>query len=313
MHFVFKASGRVFLPAALTGCFCLTLSAAGCSPRSTPRPVEDSLTSGRISMVTAFEAEDMVTRGRDAFHGLYPQATLDLGRGSSRDAIGALFAAKCDLAIITRELDAEERSAAVRGKLDLEGYRFARDAVVAIVHADNPVQNLTVAELRRIYSGETRKWSEFGGRDETIVPITRPPASDLNECFMQQVMAGDEMRAHSIEAQTDSEVVARVRANPAAIGYVSLNWADRGARALEIAALKGLPYRKPDLEAVYEGRYPLTRFFNLYARASGPRLSNGFITYMTSFEGQKLVQESGLVPTAVPVRFVRRSPLLGTH
>jgi phosphate transport system substrate-binding protein len=313
MHFVFKATGRVFLPAALMGSVLLALAAAGCSPHSTPVPVEDSLTSGRISMVCAIEAHDVVTRGRDAFRGLYPQADLEQREGSSRDAIGALFAAKCDLAVITRELDVEERAAAVRGKLDLEGYRFARDAVVAVVNENNPVQNLTLAELKRIYSGETSRWSEYGGRDENIVPITRPVASDLNECFMQQVMAGDEMRAHTIEALTDSEVVARVRANPAAIGYVSLAWADRGARALQIAPLKGLEYRKPDLEAVYDGRYPMTRFFNLYARASGPRLANGFITYMTSFEGQKLVQEAGLVPTAVPVRFVRRSPLLGTH
>ena len=60
--------------------------------------------------------------------------------GTSREAVRALFAAECDLAVITRELDVEERAAAVRGRLELEGYRFARDAVVPIVHPSNPVQ-----------------------------------------------------------------------------------------------------------------------------------------------------------------------------
>ena len=72
-------------------------------------------------------------------------------------------------------------------------------------------------------------------------------------------------------------------------------------------------YLLPDPEAVYKGSYPLTRFFNLYVRSKGRRLANGFITFVTSRDGQALVHDSGLVPTSVPVRFVRRSPMLSTH
>jgi len=64
---------------------------------------------------------------------------------------------------------------------------------------------------------------------------------------------------------------------------------------------------------VHDGKYPVTRFYNLYVRTGGPALANGFITYITSLEGQRLIREAGLVPTSVPVRFVRRSPMLSTH
>ena len=84
-------------------------------------------------------------------------------------------------------------------------------------------------------------------------------------------------------------------------------------RAVRLASLRGLPYRDADLERVYHGEYPLTRYFSFYVRASSHPLANGFITFVTSMDGQKVVQQSGYVPTAVPVRFVRRSPLKGTH
>jgi phosphate transport system substrate-binding protein len=101
--------------------------------------------------------------------------------------------------------------------------------------------------------------------------------------------------------------------NRDAIGFVSLAWADRGAKVLRVASARGMPYWKPDLEAVYRGEYPLTRFFNFYMRTRGRRLAGGFITFVTSRDGQKIVHDSGLVPTSVPVRFVRRSPMQSSH
>jgi ABC-type phosphate transport system substrate-binding protein len=80
-----------------------------------------------------------------------------------------------------------------------------------------------------------------------------------------------------------------------------------------VASLEGLPYWGPDLEAIHEREYPLTRSLNLYVRSVGHPLAKGFVTFVTSRDGQKIVHQAGLVPTTVPVRFVRRSPMIGTH
>jgi phosphate transport system substrate-binding protein len=287
--------------------------AGACSPQSASRPVEDSLTSGRIQIVAAGETFRLVSREIEAFEGLYPNAEVDVRAGTSRQAVADLFAARADVAVIGRELEPEERAAAVRGRLDVEGYRFARDAVVLVVHPGNAVENVTLEDVRGIYEGTLTRWSQLGGSDLPVVPVVQPPTSDATAFLIEEALNGEPMRARAVLAGDDSSVVAAVASSPGAIGYVSLGHSERGARALRVATVLGLPFWKPDAETVYRGDYPLTRYLNLYVRASGPRVANGFVTYVTSGPGQRLVHESGLVPTTIPVRFVRRSPMQSTH
>jgi len=314
MHFVARVGGSGLIPrAGLVFLGVFGPLAAGCSPRSHSQVVEDSLTSGRITLVSAKEARGMMARERDAFQALYPQARIEIEGGTSRDAIGRLFGGTSDLAVVTRELAPEERAAAARGRIDLEGFRFARDALLAVVNQNNRVENLTLADLESIYEGRATHWSEFGGDGERIVPVVQRQDSDVTQFFIQRVMGGGPIAAQSVTADSDSGVVAEVAARAGAIGFVSLGASLDGARALRLASLRGLPYRDADLERVYEGQYPLTRFFSLYVRGSSRPAANGFITYVTSIDGQRLVQQSGFVPTAVPVRFVRRSAMRGAH
>src|SRR5207249_4192318 len=153
----------------------LMVGVHGCSSKSSPAPVEDSLTSGRISVASAAEARAIIDRERDTFVRLYPEADIRVATRPSGEAIRALFAAECDLAVISRELDPEERSAAARGGLELEGYRFAKDAVVVIVNTSNPVENLALDDLKRIYQGKITRWSELGGPGTAIEPVFPDP------------------------------------------------------------------------------------------------------------------------------------------
>jgi phosphate transport system substrate-binding protein len=311
-HFGVQGTGRMSR-VRLRLLLLAALGLVGCSPQPRSDAVEDSLTSGRISIACPAEASRLIEREVSAFEALYPQSRIEIREGTSRAAIAGLFAAECDLAVITRELEPGERDAASRGGLELEGYRFARDAVVAIVHASNPVENITVQQLATLYSGAEKDWRSLSGRPGVVEPVAQPSTSDVTDFFIQEVMAGEPIRARVFPENSDSAVAARVGSHPNAVGYVTLAWADRSPRVLRIAPTVGLPYWRPDLEAVAKGDYPLTRFFNVYVRTSGKKLANGFITFITSRDGQKLVQESGLVPTSVPVRFVRRSPMLSTH
>jgi phosphate transport system substrate-binding protein len=275
--------------------------------------VEDTLTSGRISVVCAPQVQSIIAREVAAFDSLYPGARIAVRTGTSREAVEALFAARCDLAVIARDLEPEERGAATRGKLELEGYRFARDAVAVVVHPSNPLENIALEDVRGIYQGEITRWGALGGDGTTIVPLIQPPGSDMAAFFEQRVMNGEPVRAGVVYEASDSGVVDYVSRDRRAIGFVSLAWAERGAKALRLATLRGLPYWHPDPEAVYRGEYPLTRPMNLYVRSRGPALAKGLVTFITSRDGQALVHQGGLVPTSVPVRFVRRSPMVGSH
>ena len=289
------------------------LLVAGCSPASMPGEATGDLTSGKIVVVCSPEAHPVIARAVGAFERLYPKARIELQAGSSRDAVAALFAARADMAVITREVVPEERRAAVQGKVAVEGFRFARDAAVILLNAANPVDQLTLEDVRRIYSGEATHWSEFGGTSAAIEPVIQSPDADMTEFFVEEVLGGEAIHAHSIRVESGDDVVRTVRERKGAVGYVTLNQSGPGTKPARLAALKGLPYYAADLERVHDGEYPVTRFYNMVVRAKGPALTSGFITYVTSFEGQKLIRAAGLVPTTVPVRFVRRSSMLSTH
>jgi phosphate transport system substrate-binding protein len=324
-HFVFRGPGPtrpagarsfgVFLSAVLIPLVGVTFCNAGCARQPGIRPVEDTETSGRISIAASPDAQALLARETEAFRATYPEARLELRPPeSSAQVLGALLGGRADVAAAGRELEDEERSMAQRAGIEVEGHRVAEDAICLVVPDASPVRNLTVGELRRIWLGEARAWSAFGGPDHAIVPVLPSLASDLARAFTQRVMDGAELRAPSMVEATDSAVAARVARTPGAIGVVPLALATApGVRALGVAALEGLGYVEPDMETVHEGHYPLTLYFNLFIRTHGPRLAGGLVTYVSSQPGQELVLASGRVPTAVPLRFVHRSPMLGSH
>jgi phosphate transport system substrate-binding protein len=275
--------------------------------------VEDTQTSGRISVVVTPEIRPLFEREVQTFEALYPQASITLQTGTTREAVAALLGRQSDLAVVGRELEPEERTVKVKGGMELEGYRFAKDALCVIVHPANPADHVSAEELRQVYLGDATSWDRLGGGKGQVEPVVQPLDGDIGVAFMQSALGGEMPSAPAYRASDDSAVVARVRSTSGAIGFVSSRWADRGAKAVPVSALRGLPAVKADPEAVYKGEYPLTRDFELYVRSNGPRLANGLITYVTSLDGQKLVHEAGWVPTAVPVRFARRSPMLSSH
>jgi phosphate transport system substrate-binding protein len=291
---------------------CALLLLPGCTI-SPPGRVEDTETSGRIRVVSVPETRDVVVREVRGFVTAYPQARIEVDTGSSRDAVVQLLEGRADMAVLARELEPEERTVTVKGGMEIEGYRFARDAICVVVNEANPVTRIAADDLRRIYLGEITDWSALGGPPGRIEPVTLSPGSDLMAAFVQRVLGGQAPTAPAYPAASDSAAAERVHRSPRAIGFVSMAWSDRGVKALRVSALNGLPYWNADAEKVYKGEYPLTRACNLYVRAGGARLANGLVTWVASMDGQKIVHEAGLVPTEVPVRFARRSPMVGSH
>ena len=294
---------------------CAALFLVGCARTPSPGTVEDSETSGRISIAAAPDVRELVVEEVEAFRKDYPQADCGLREPeSSAQVIAALWGGRADVAAAGRELEPEERMQARRAGIEIEGHRIAQDAMCVIVASSNPVRNVTVDELQRVWLGELTDWSRLGGRSGAIVPVLPPLSSDLSRAFVQRVLEGRDMKAASIVEASDSAVAERVASLPGAMGVVSLPVAaHRGVRALAVSPLVGLPYVEPDLQSVHDGGYPLTRFVNLYIRTRGARLAGGFVTFVSSQPGQQLVLDHGLLPTAVPIRFVHRSPMLGSH
>ncbi|MBI5168956.1 MAG: substrate-binding domain-containing protein [Candidatus Eisenbacteria bacterium] len=275
--------------------------------------MEDSQTSGSIQVVVVPELRAMLERQVEAFTKMYPDARFTLRVGSSREAVSDLLSQRADLAVVARELEPEERTVPVEGGMEIEGYRFARDGICIVVHPSNPLESVSVDDLHRIYSDLLHDWSELHVRAGAIEPVVQEPNGDLMMAFCQRVLGGASPTAPAYRASSDSAVIERVRRTPGAIGMVSMASSQEGVRRLRVSALRGLPDWNADAEKVYKGEYPLVRNYNMYLRTKGPMLSGGLITFVSTRDGQKLVYEAGAVPMTVPVRFARRSPMLGSH
>lgn len=317
-HFVFRGPGRsrpALAPGWGVALAALLSLPVGCARREAAVPVEDTETSGRISIAASPDLLELVGALADGFRSSHPRATLGLGEAMpSNRVVAELLAGRADVAVVGRELEAEEREMARRAGIEVEGHRVAQDGLCLVVHADNPVQNVTVSEVQRIWANEIRDWRALGGRDERILPVLPPLYADLARAFVQRVMAGERLRAASLVELSDSAVAQRVARTAGAIGLVPLRLAAAsGVRALRVASIEGAAYVEPDMETVHDGGYPLASFVHVYVRTRRPRLAGGFVTYAASQPGQELVLAGGRIPTSVPLRFVRRSPMLGSH
>jgi phosphate transport system substrate-binding protein len=312
-HFVNRSAGSVFLQPASLLLTCALLGLTGCASGRSPRSVEDSETSGRIKVVCAPDLRVMMDREVEAFRKMYPEADIEMTYGQSREGVAALMSREADLVVAARELEPEERSVVVKGGMEIEGYRVGKDAICVIVNPANPLLSISLEDLRRIFSREARTWPDVRGQGGEIVPVIPPPTGDLWTAFVQRVLGGKAPTAPAVRADADSDVARMVARDPNAIGFVSSVNVQDDVKVLRLSALTGLPDWQPDAERVYKGDYPLSRIINLYVRSNGPKLANGLVTFVSSRDGQEIVHEAGFVPTAVPVRFVRRSPMLGSH
>jgi phosphate transport system substrate-binding protein len=186
--------------------------------------------------------------------------------------------------------------------------KIAVDAIVAIVHLDNPVENVTAAQLKAIYDGTTKNWSELVDTtaedfDGQIKVYTRDTSSGTRDGFMNGIGFGDATKDDSILAPGfvvagNSEQVSAVQTDKFAIGYVSLS-------TLNTTLFKGLDFEgvAPTEANVLNGTYKLARNFNVMLRdsyaaygddaAAYEALSKAFIAYMQSTEGLLSISQAG--------------------
>lgn len=289
----------------------LVLAGSGCGEEGSGG--RGAATGDTVVVVSEPTVAATVTAIADEFVRLYPGHRVRVETGGARDAMGALFAATAQVAVIGREISDEERAAALRGRIAIEATRWARDGLAIVVNPSNPIDRIAFDDLRGIYSGNVVSWATLGGAERHIVPVVQRTETGTTQFFVDRVLAGEPLRAPAVEADDDSSVAARVARDPAAIGFVSLPFATQGVKALAVSPVKGMPYVDLDAQTVYEGRYPLTRYENVVLRTPSSPGAEDLNTFLCSTDGQRKVMEAGYVPVAVPVHFTHRAPTLPSH
>ncbi len=210
--------------------------------------------------------------------------------GGTATGVEALIKGKIDICTASRPLRSTEarRLAESHQSLGLATLA-AKDGLSIYLHPDNPVRNLTLAQVQGIFTGKITNWREVGGENDAIVALSRSPNSGTYLYFQEHVLEGQEYGAHVIVLPTTLAIVAEIGKNPQAIGYGGLAY----GRQLVHCNIDGVA---PTEENVRKNAYPIARYLYLYTIQKPQGVVKLFMDWVLSQEGQRLIKEIDYIP-----------------
>jgi len=211
----------------------------------------------------------------------HPGSHIYVQGGGSTAGIEAVRTGAAHIGMSSRALKPEEK--------DFYSVTIARDAIAIIVHPQNPVHDLTLDQIRQIFSGKTGNWRDAGGRPHPIVLVTREEGSGTREAFQKMVMEKEEISLESLVQDSNGAIRQVVSSDPNAIGYISLGLVNEKVKAVKISGVE------PNLKNIVGGRYRLVRPFLFVFDGRPKEESNAFLEFVLSAEAQELLQKEGLV------------------
>jgi len=216
-------------------------------------------------------------------------ADIMVSGGGSSVGVQAVGEGTADIGMASRELKSSEKEKYP----DLIQHVIARDGIAVIINKDNPVESLTMAQVKSIYKGEIANWNEIGGDDMEIVVVGRDSSSGTRETFHELVMDKEDFVPTQMEKNSNGAVQQTVAHTPGAIGYVGLGYIDETIKAVQIDTDGNKVM--PTIENVQNGSYPIARSLNMFTKGQATGLSKDYINYILSNDGQAIIEEEGFV------------------
>jgi phosphate transport system substrate-binding protein len=212
----------------------------------------------------------------------HPQVRIDIQGGGSSAGILAAEQGAADLGASSRELVAREK-----GLLEIP---LAYDGIAIIVNKRNPLNNLSLEQIRQIFQGKITDWRAFNLKPHPIHIITREEGSGTRNAFEELVM-GEHAEITPVALVQDSNGSVReiVANDPYAMGYISMGLVDPRVKALAVDGVF------PTRQTVKSGEYKLVRRFLLVARDLKPGPCQSYVNFILSAYGQSLLEAEGLV------------------
>lgn len=275
--------------AAATGCsgtatssVAGTSSAAGTSASEASSTAAEEL-SGTLSMNGSTSMEKVIKAVNGAFMEKNKGVTVNLNLTGSGTGIQEASEGKCDIGNSSRKLKDEEAE-------KLDATVVGLDGIALVVNPANKLEDITLEDLAKVYSGEITNWKELGGDDKSIVVIGREDGSGTRDGF-ESIVMGDKEPKYAQELESTGSVINAVATTDGAIGYASLANVDETVKALKIGGIEATE------ENVKSGAYEVQRpFICATLKGSDNKLVKAYLDFILSEEGQALVLAQGAVP-----------------
>ena len=273
---------------------------AGCgssaAPATTTAPAADSAApaseapaelSGTVATDGSTSMEKVIGALGEAFMEQNKGVTFTYNPTGSGSGITAVGEGRCDIGLSSRALKDDEKASGLKETV------LALDGIAVIVNPANPVSDLDVETIAKIYTGEITNWKEVGGNDAEIVLIGREAGSGTRDGFESITDTKDSCKYRQ-ELTSTGDVITTVSTNPDAIGYASLAALKDNVKALTVGGIA------PTEDTVKDGSYVIQRPFVLVTK-DGAELSTAaqaFFDYATSADAADLIAAAGAVAVA---------------
>ena len=281
---------------------CVILSAvmalalfAGCGAASAPAadtaatpaaeaPAADAALSGTVATDGSTSMEKVIGALGEFFMEANKDVTFTYNPTGSGSGITAVSEGRCDIGLSSRALKNEEKAGGLNETV------LALDGIAIIVNPANPVNDLDLDTIAKIYTGEITNWKDVGGNDAEIVLIGREAGSGTRDGF-ESITGTKDACQYRQELTSTGDVITTVATNPDAIGYASLAALKDSVKALTVGGVQATE------DSVKNGSYVVQRPFVLVTK-DGTELSpaaQAFFDYATSAEAAPIIAAAGAV------------------
>ena len=240
--------------------------------------------SGTVSTDGSTSMEKVIGALSESYMAANKDVTVNYNPTGSGSGITAVKEGTCDIGLSSRALKDEEKAGGLKETV------LAYDGIAIIVHPDNPVSDLSIEQIAKLYTGEITNWKDVGGNDAEVVLIGREAASGTRDGFESITGTKDECQYRQ-ELTSTGDVITAVSQNPDAIGYASLASVKDTVKALNVNGVT------PSEATVKDGSYTVQRPFVLVT-VEGKALSpaaQAFFDYALSADAAPIISAAGAV------------------
>ena len=219
-----------------------------------------------------------------------PDSDITIMGGGSGVGIASLIDGTTDIANASRAIKSKELATARANGRKPEAHIVALDGIAIITHKDLPIKDLTLKQVRDIFTKKIKNWKELGGPSKAIVLVSRDVSSGTFEVFKEKVLDGATVSNEALKVASNQSALTTITDTPFSIGYVGFGYLNSNVNAPKV---NGVEATKAN--AIAE-KFPIVRPLFMYTNGTPKGATKDFLDFVFSNEGQALVTELGYIP-----------------
>ena len=238
----------------------------------------------------------LAQRWAERYMAAHPDVVIQVTGGGSGTGISALINGSTDICNASRPMKNSERDK-LKARYGTRGIEIkaALDGLSVYVSESNPVAELTLDQIKGIYTGKVTNWKDLGGPNEKIIVYGRENNSGTYVYFKDNILMGDDYSATMQSMPGTAAVVNAVAKDKNGIGYGGAAYG-KGIKELKIKKDSAAPAYAPTMENIKSGDYPISRYLYMYVKNKPTGALKEYIDWTLGDDGQKVVSEVGYFP-----------------